>query len=242
MDREARECFLTALLMAEPKEFTNEISQFEVRELKETGFSAAAGWYGFVDAAGVGIVRQAGIEIESGLAALERLGRPEADSRSLDHGGRRLIRVDGGYVVLNFMKYRDRDYTAADRMRRYRERHSVTRNDNDDTRNGGVTTRNVTHAEAEAEAEADKSKRGRAKRSSRVPDDFSPDLDLARSQCPGIDAAREAQKFRDWEFKTPRSDWPAAWRNWIERCREKGEYARATVNGLGPEFEGYKFT
>lgn len=64
------------------------------------------------------------------------------------------------------------------------------------------------------------------KRASRVPTDFSPDLDLARRELPDIDAEREAQKFRDWEFKTPRSDWAAVWRNWIEQCRESGKYAR----------------
>lgn len=71
----------------------------------------------------------------------------------------------------------------------------------------------------------------RAKRASRVPEDFSPDLDFARSQLPDVDAEREAQKFRDWEFKTPRSDWAAAWRRWVETCRERGQYARRPKTG-----------
>jgi len=62
-------------------------------------------------------------DIQHGLDALEKLGEPEQSSRTPDFDGRRLVRVDGGYIVLNFGKYRERDYTAAKRQRRYRERH-----------------------------------------------------------------------------------------------------------------------
>lgn len=60
----------------------------------------------------------------------------------------------------------------------------------------------------------------------RVPDDFAPDLEYAKSQLADIDAQREAQRFRDHEFKAARSDWPATWRNWIATCRDTGRYAR----------------
>jgi hypothetical protein len=72
-------------------------------------------------------------------------------------------------------------------------------------------------------------------RSRRAPSEFKPDFEYARSQIPDLDVDREAQKFRDWEFKTPRSDWPAVWRNWIERCRESGKYARIAPQGAGTE-------
>lgn len=71
----------------------------------------------------------------------------------------------------------------------------------------------------------------KARRTSRVPEDFLPDLTYARAQVPDIDAEREAQKFRDWEFKTPRSDWAACWRNWIGTCRDSGKYAKTSTNG-----------
>lgn len=121
-DREARELFITALLMAEPRELLQDEAQIEVRSLQETGFKVPSGWYGFVSAAGVGIVARAKMEIEVGLSALERLGRPEADSRTPDFEGRRLVRINGGYIALNFAKYREKDHTAAERSRRYREK------------------------------------------------------------------------------------------------------------------------
>src|SRR5689334_20630616 len=142
-DRIGREVFVTALLMAEPREFGEPVDQLEVRSLKTTGFCAPPGWYGFVEAAGVGIARRALVDEKEGLDALERLGAPDPESRSPDHGGRRLIRVAGGFIVLNFMRYRDRDYTNAVRQKRFRERNAVTKNSN------AVTVTPVTQAEAE---------------------------------------------------------------------------------------------
>lgn len=117
-DRAAREVFLTALLMAEPFELKEPAPQLEVSSLERTGWIVPPGWYGFVKAAGAGIVRRSLVDLEEGLAALGRLGAAEPDSRNTAHDGRRLVRIDGGYVVLNFMVYRARDYTRGPRHRR----------------------------------------------------------------------------------------------------------------------------
>lgn len=119
-DREARELFITALLMARPHRLEKEEIQIEVRSLKETGFIVPVGWYGFVAAAGTGIVHRARMDLETGLAALERLGAPDSESRTPNFEGRRMVRVDGGYIVLNYQQYRDKDHTAAARSKRYR--------------------------------------------------------------------------------------------------------------------------
>lgn len=66
----------------------------------------------------------------------------------------------------------------------------------------------------------------------RCPEDFEPDLDFASREVPGIDAEAEAAKFRDWEFAKARSDWAAAWRNWVRNARDRGSYARSP-NGTG---------
>jgi hypothetical protein len=122
-ERVCREVFITALLMAEPHETERELEQLEVRSLAPTGWKVPPGWYGFVPAAGIGIIRRAMIDDEeAGMTALEKLGSPEEGSRTADFDGRRLVRVNGGFIVLNYMKYRDRDHSAAERSRRYRER------------------------------------------------------------------------------------------------------------------------
>jgi len=122
LDRAARELFITALLMAEPYELREPVKQIKVRTLDETGFEVPAGWYGFVAAAGIGIIHRAGMDLEMGMAALERLGEPEMESRTPDFGGRRLVRIPGGYIALNFAKYREKDHTGAERSKRYREK------------------------------------------------------------------------------------------------------------------------
>lgn len=144
VEREPRDMFITALLMAEPFETEQPMEQLEVHTLKATGFVVPPGWYGLVRAAGVGICRMAMVDTKEGLTALEKLGSPDPESRSKDFEGRRLVRVDGGFIILNYMKYRERDYTSAARAKRYRERVASRR---DVT----ASRRNITQAEAEAD-------------------------------------------------------------------------------------------
>lgn len=149
--RDQRDVFLTALLMAEPRELTAPAPQLEVDTLNKTGLIVPPGWYGFVEASGKGIAHQAQVPPEAGMAALRALGEPDVESRSQDFEGRRLVRVDGGYIVLNYMRYRERDYTAAERQSRWRKRKDAGCN--------AVTVtpsrRNITQAEVEAEVEAE---------------------------------------------------------------------------------------
>ena len=167
IDRNLRDVFITALLMAEPKEFSEPQRQIEVDTLNFTDFVAPPEWYGFCPAAGSGIVRRALVEPTAGMEALKQLGSADPESRNKKCDGRRMIRVNGGFLILNYMDFRDHDYTAADRMRRLRarQRSSVTRNVNDVTPNkrndvtkNEIVHPNVTQAEsrvqrAEAEGE-----------------------------------------------------------------------------------------
>src|SRR5580704_17547430 len=98
IERDLREIFITALLMAEPFEIEQPMRQIKVRSLEETDFSIPPGWYGMVHAAGVGIIDRAQVQREPGFEALEKLGAPDLESRSYAFEGRRMVRVDGGYV------------------------------------------------------------------------------------------------------------------------------------------------
>jgi hypothetical protein len=75
----------------------------------------------------------AGVPIADGLSALERLASPEHESRSSAFDGRRLVRVDGGFILLNYDKFKTIDYTNADRQRRHRDKKKG------DERSNGVT-------------------------------------------------------------------------------------------------------
>lgn len=155
-DPPALKLFVTALLMAEPQEVSEPLPTIKVGSLEPGDYVIPSGWYGFVPSSGPGLVHRALMDTEEGFAALCRLSAPEGESRSHEHEGRRLVRVDGGFIVLNFQKYRDHDYGGAERTRRWRERQradSVTRHGDAETRHAATVRRHVTQAEAEAEGE-----------------------------------------------------------------------------------------
>jgi hypothetical protein len=114
--------FITALLLAEPRELMEPAAELETDDLKETGFLVPPGWYGFVPASSDGIIGHARMTEERGMEALRRLASVDRRSRSQEYGGRRMVRINNGFVVLNYIRYREKDHSAAERMRRYRDR------------------------------------------------------------------------------------------------------------------------
>ncbi len=93
---------------------------------------------GIVEASVPGLANRARVPRRSCEAALEIFMAPDPDSRTPDHDGRRLEKVPGGWRLLNYEPYREKDSIEdakaknAERQRRFRERH------------GDVTLRNVT--------------------------------------------------------------------------------------------------
>jgi hypothetical protein len=109
--------------MAKPYELTEPTPQIHLNRLEPAGFTVPPGWYGFVAAASSGIINRALVSsVPKGMAALKALGEPDPQSRSQEFEGRRMVRINGGFLILNFMKYRDRDSTNAERQRRFRDR------------------------------------------------------------------------------------------------------------------------
>lgn len=124
-DAEVRIVFITMLAMANPD--------------------------GMCEATAPGIARRANLSIEAVREAIKILEAPDEDSRSLEDEGRRIRRVDGGYQITNFLKYREKDHTAAVRKRRERERKRAADSD-DVTRDNCDVTRDVTEPSASASA------------------------------------------------------------------------------------------
>jgi len=150
MDRDVRDVWITALLMADLHELREPTPTIRVASLQRDPFVVPAGWYGFVPAASTGIIRMAGMPTKAGMKALQTLASPDPESRTPDHGGRRLVRVDGGFIVLTYDKHRQKDETAAERMRRYRDRTRAPV-----TPSQRVTDRNVTHLDQDQDQEGD---------------------------------------------------------------------------------------
>jgi hypothetical protein len=64
---------------------------------------------GFVNGSVPGLSAMARIPLDAVRQSLEILQQPDPDSRTKDNEGRRIEPVEGGWVVLNYLAYRDRE-------------------------------------------------------------------------------------------------------------------------------------
>lgn len=84
---------------------------------------------GFVEASFSGLCRRANVTSAEGREAVKALESPDMDSKSPEWGGRRIEKVEGGWQILNYAKYRDaqtpKQIATAERQRRFRERRAA---------------------------------------------------------------------------------------------------------------------
>lgn len=118
---QARLVWLTALVLSRPHDLKASSAQLNIRAGGETGFVVPPGLYGFVEGSAAALVNMARVDMEAGLAGLERFGNPDPLSSSPEHDGRRMIKVRGGFLILNYAKYHATDHGQAIRSQRYRE-------------------------------------------------------------------------------------------------------------------------
>ncbi len=82
---------------------------------------------GFVAASLSGVQRAANLPIEDVEKAIQTLQSPDTDSRTSAHEGRRIEKIEGGWIILNYSMYREKQYkesqkeAAREGMRRLRE-------------------------------------------------------------------------------------------------------------------------
>lgn len=86
---------------------------------------------GFCQASVPGLAAMARMSVQDAVNAITKLESPDPYSRTRDHDGRRLEQTDGGWIVVNYAKYRDRDRIErrreylADYMREKRKAHAA---------------------------------------------------------------------------------------------------------------------
>ncbi len=103
-----------------------------------------------------------------------------------------------------------------------------------------VLTNDVSETERETEEECAKRPplangfhgKPKPKKTHTPPTDFKPDLEFASLVVPDMDAAKEAEKFMDYEFRTPHSDWDRAWRRWVRKARDDNRYTKRAMPGV----------
>lgn len=181
---------------------------------------------------------------------LQILESPDEDSRSEAEGGRRILKIEGGWWLVNHSEYRRRvsadEKREADRAR-IAARRGGSRVDLPHVANCRKASRLVQDvaevAQAEAEAEADTDAATKAKkaqmrlRGTRLSRNWNLPTawkEWARNERQDLHIESEAAKFADyWHAKVGtdgyKTDWQTAWRNWIRnayRGAGLGERAR----------------
>jgi hypothetical protein len=111
-----------------------------------------------VEASLPGLADFARVTIKECRAAIEKLSSPDEDSRTKDFDGRRIKAIDGGWLILNGEKYRQK--MNADERREYLRIKQAERRarlkgkvNNESTNVGGSYTPS-THTESESESDA----------------------------------------------------------------------------------------
>lgn len=79
---------------------------------------------GFVPASRSGLLRACNVSESDFDIAIKKLESPDPDSRTIDNDGKRIKKVEGGWIVLNYLKYREFTYSdnpESIRKRKYRD-------------------------------------------------------------------------------------------------------------------------
>lgn len=80
---------------------------------------------GFVRAAPSGLARTANVPMKECMASIKRLEAPDLETGTQEYGGRRIDPCEGGWMVLNYNKYRDfrthEQVLKAERQKRWRD-------------------------------------------------------------------------------------------------------------------------
>lgn len=86
---------------------------------------AMADEQGRVEASHTGLARFANVTLSQCRTALSTLSAPDRDSRTPDNDGRRVEKISGGWLILNYLKYREmrspKQVAEAERKARWRD-------------------------------------------------------------------------------------------------------------------------
>ena len=167
--------------------------------------------------------------------SLTKLESPDPFSRTSAHEGRRLQKVDGGWLVLNYGLYRDKE--RAEKRREYMA--VLMRNRRANDANKMLTGANPSASVSASVSASDISGggcKGGAKKENRSERSRPSDaLALAAYFLELGMPETEAQKFNDhymsngWHVgKSPMRDWKAAARNWRKGYHPEGSQADKT--------------
>ena len=157
---------------------------------------AMADRHGLVHASIPGLANRARVSLDECENALNKFMEPDPYSRTEDHEGRRIERIDGGWKLLNYAKYRElgNNETVRESKRKWAEENRKKSNEVESSR---CEKKKSIQAEAEAEAEVKKDNI-----SASPPDEKTADAEqraiLAARRRKVIDAYNPIAERNDW--------------------------------------------
>jgi len=200
-----------------------------------------------------GLADSAKVSIDECLEALQVFLSPDEYSRTKDYEGRRIAEIDGGWLLLNYEKFRERRddeeqrIQTRERVRRFREKakavgnvvtESVTETLSNDIQKQKQTQKTDTEAKEETPQAASPRKKG-----SRIPDVFLLTQEMkewGKARRPEVDLVLETEKFVNY-FRAAsgrvatKLDWRLTWNNWILNAR--GTNGANNTNGKRTDAE-----
>jgi hypothetical protein len=108
---------------------------------------------GFVATSIPGLASASNVTLEDCKAALDKLLNPDPYSRCKDFKGRRLEEINGGYIILNYLEYRDKEARDTQKRREYMKKYMREKRAKD---TGDVKIGHVSQEGRRQKAEADK--------------------------------------------------------------------------------------
>ena len=190
-------------------------------------FLAKADSSGFVATSYSGMERAANVGPGPFAEAIKCLESPDHDSRSADHDGRRIERVEGGWKILNYEKYRRFSYSGskeAEKKRRYRERRG---------QKGDMSTLSTGHSASASVLEINKKKESKGVVKINLNRDTwawegiaEHDISAWREIAPACNIAFELKKMIEWVkgagARGIKKNWRAFIVRWITSAQDKG--------------------
>lgn len=186
--------------------------------------------YHTVNASLPGLADAARITIEQCEQALFVLESPDIHSRSTEFEGRRIEPCDGGWLILNGEKYRqrmgadERRAYKAQKQREYRAKQKEQEDVDNSVDKSSETRTPLTHKEEEADTDKPKIKTKASKRF------VKPSLEEVTEYCKERNNTINPQTFLDhyesngWKVgKNPMKDWKACVRTWEQRSNSNGQ-------------------
>lgn len=111
---------------------------------------------GRVEASLPGLARLANVTLDECKAAIRKFTEPDEHSRTSDYEGRRITEIDGGWLILNYPKYREK-IDPASRRKQNRESAQTRR---EKLREEAVASASVSKTDQELLTDADKAQLG----------------------------------------------------------------------------------